>query len=183
MLSSTVCLLVAGILFAADLPEGWYLIGGDGAKNFMVTVENDGGFSGSGLRVEKTNENGSGFSGVGQSVSAENYLGKTIRLSGYLRTDSVRDGYAGLWLRVDKPNGMQLLDNMGNRGVRGTTDWQPYESVLRVEAESTRIVFGALLTGSGTMFADEFSLEVVSDSTPTTEIQAYGTKEPLNLGF
>jgi hypothetical protein len=87
-----------------------------------------------------------------------------------------------LWFRVDKENGVQLLDNMSARGVTGTTDWQQYEAVLRVDQEATRIIFGALLTGSGVMYADEFALEVVPDSTPTT-IKHSIPEEPVNLGF
>ena len=51
-----------------------------------------------------------------------------------------------------------MLYNMNDRGVRGTTEWQSYESVIKVDAEATKILIGALLTGSGQMFADEFVL-------------------------
>src|SRR6478609_1647003 len=30
-----------------------------------------------------------------------NYQGKKITLSGYIKTENVRDGFAGLWMRID----------------------------------------------------------------------------------
>jgi hypothetical protein len=177
-------LAIAGspLVQAANLPTGWYPIGDQSVQRYTVEVEPDGGFSGAGLKVESKGDVTGNFGGVGQAISAANYAGKTVRLTGYLKTSAVTDGYAGLWFRVDKENGVQLLDNMSARGVTGTTDWQQYEAVLRVDQEATRIIFGALLTGSGVMYADEFALEVVPDSTPTTIIHSI-PEEPANLGF
>ena len=166
---------------AANLPSGWYPIGDQTVERYKVEVVPDGGISGAGLKVESEDKSAH-FGGVGQSISAANYAGKTVRLTGYLKTTDVANGYAGLWFRVDSEYGMQLLDNMSTRGVTGTTDWQQYEAVLRVGEDAKRLIFGALLTGSGVMYADEFALEVVPDSTPTT-LNASIPLEPVNLNF
>ena len=89
--------------------------------------------------------------------------GKRLRYAGYVRTDGVRSGVAGLWLRVDGPAAAEtlLLDNMLDRGPAGTTDWSPYEIVVAVPEAAASIWFGALLTGIGTAWFDALTLEVV----------------------
>ncbi len=172
----------APLVQAANLPTGWYPIGNQSVQRYTVEVQPNGGYSGAGLKVESKGDVTGNFGGVGQSISAAKYVGKTVRLTGYLKTSEVADGYAGLWFRVDKENGVHQLDNMSARGVTGTTDWQQYEAVLRVDQDAIRIVFGALLTGTGIMYADEFALEVVPDSTPTTLNHSL-PDEPVNLSF
>lgn len=184
----TMCALLlsfAAVTAAAEgLPEGWYEIGSGSMDGYEVTVEPDAGINGSGVRVRKLDEAQSGFGGVGQAISAEEYAGKTVRLTGYIRTDGVDDGYAGLWFRVDRGKNILLLDNMRDRGVSGTQEWQAYESVVYVEPDATKMLFGALLTGTGTMQADQFSLEVVPDDTPTTASVIGGEPaKPRNLDF
>ncbi|MEU2027467.1 hypothetical protein ABZ787_00500, partial [Micrococcus luteus] len=69
-----------------------------------------------------------------------NYEGKSIRLSGFIKTENVTEGYAGLWLRIDP---QIAFDNMSNRGVTGTTDWAPFEINLPLNPKETKkIVLG-----------------------------------------
>ena len=169
---------------AADLPVGWYEIGDAGMDSYDVSVASDAGIDGPGLSVARVERGTGTFGGVGQAISASNFRGKKVRVSGFIRTEGVDGGYAGLWFRVDKGKDMLVLDNMSNRGVRGTTDWLPYECVIHVDSEATGILFGALLTGTGKMQADKFKVEVVPDDTPTTNvISGSSVKEPRNLDF
>ena len=76
--------------------------------------------------------------GTYMSVSLpDKYLGKRIRMSGYLRTKDVSD-WSSYWLRVDggDPIGSLEFDNMhdgkADRSVTGTTDWKKCEIVLDV---------------------------------------------------
>lgn len=87
-------------------------------------------------------------------------MGKTIQLTGYLKTDQVAQGYAGLWLRIDGPQGTLLLDNMSQRPVQGTTDWQQYTITLALPAEAQAIAFGGILPASGTMWLDQLALTI-----------------------
>ena len=62
--------------------------------------------------------------------------GKRARFSGYIRTQDITTGYAGLWFRVDgAPRQVLAFDNMNNRGVTGTTDWTRYEIDLPVATD------------------------------------------------
>ena len=50
------------------------------------------------------------------------YLGKRVRLSGYVKTENVEKS-VGLWMIVAGPNGEMLgSDNMARRPIKGTTD-------------------------------------------------------------
>jgi C-terminal processing protease CtpA/Prc len=88
----------------------------------------------------------------------DNYSGNKITLSGYIKTENVTDGYAGLWMRIDPSI---AFDNMNKNGVKGTTDWTKYEITLEMNPEKTKqIVIGGLLVGKGKMWIDNFNVSV-----------------------
>lgn len=90
--------------------------------------------------------------------------GKKIRFSGFLKTENVAHGYAGLWWRVDGKGGTLAFDNLNDRGAKGTTPWTRYDIELAVPAEAQAVYFGALLAGDGTAWVD--SLAVTLDGKP-----------------
>ena len=92
------------------------------------------------------------------------YLGKRVRLSGYVKSDKVTN-WAGLWFRVDGPNNgpnpsSLAFDNMQERPIKGTTDWTRYEIVLDVPEAAQRLAFGILLAGGGQVWMDDLKFEV-----------------------
>jgi len=93
--------------------------------------------------------------------------GKKVRYSGYIKTEAVTRGFAGLWWRVDGPSGVLAFDNMQSRGVTGTTDWARYTIELTVDASVKSINFGALLPGDGTAWFDGLTIEL--DGEPFTD--------------
>ena len=95
--------------------------------------------------------------------------GKTIRFSGYIKTEGVTTGYAGLWWRVDGPTGAPPLgfDNMSTRGATGTADWRPFSIQLPVDKSATNINFGMLLPGNGTAWFDDLTIDI--DGQPFTD--------------
>lgn len=106
---------------------------------------------------------------VVQWISTEEWRGKRVRLSGWLRTQDITTGWAGLWVRVDsatKPN--LAFDNMPDRGPRVTTDWARDEVVLDVAEEASDLFFCAVLVGNGRVWVDDLVLEEVPRYVPTT---------------
>lgn len=64
---------------------------------------------------------------------------------------------AGMWMGVkDTMEELVQLDNMSNRPVKGSTDWKLYSIVLDVPNNSTTILFGIILSGKGTVWANQF---------------------------
>jgi len=87
--------------------------------------------------------------------------GHHIRYTGFIRTEAITKGYAGLWWRTDGENGKMLaLDNMVDRGAKGTTPWTAYEISLDVPANATHINFGVIHPGNGTAWFDSLKVEI-----------------------
>src|SRR5262245_5835396 len=95
---------------------------------------------------ETSNQSGAPSFGVATGTfPVSRAAGKKVRYSGYIKTDGVTRGFAGLWWRVDGPSGVLAFDNMQSRGAKGTTDWTKYTIELLVDASVKNINFGALL--------------------------------------
>lgn len=100
-----------------------------------------------------------------------NYQGKTIRLTGSIKTEGVTDGYAGLWMRIDP---QLAFDNMDKRGVKGNSDWKEYEITLKLNpAKTERILIGGLLTGKGKMWLDNLQVSIDGKIIGKDEIEIY----------
>jgi tetratricopeptide (TPR) repeat protein len=86
--------------------------------------------------------------------------GKHVSFSGWVKTANV-DQYAGLWWRVDGPNGQVLaFDNMHDRGPRGTSDWTQFTIELDVPQEVTSINYGTLMPGKGQAWFDGLEVRI-----------------------
>ncbi|MFT5436740.1 MAG: hypothetical protein ACI840_001389 [Ulvibacter sp.] len=114
--------------------------------------------------IESKEKKTKGFGTLMQSCSAKNYLGKRVKLSGYLKTENVKK-WAGLWFRVDGENQKRVLsfENMRQRKIKGTTDWTKHEITLDVPKNALSLNFGSLIVGSGKVWFDNISFEVVAD--------------------
>ncbi|MGX7198122.1 helix-turn-helix transcriptional regulator [Enterococcus olivae] len=166
--------------------KGW-LVSGNNHDKYEITLDNTHFHSGKqSVKISRNNSlYTDDFATVMQQVSAKNYLNQRIRLSAYLKSDQI-EGWGGLWLRIDGKEFEQLkFDNMQNRPIEGTNDWNYYSSVLDVPQEAEVLNFGFLLQGEGTLWADDFCLEIVTEDVATTDFdseQRYPA-EPQNLSF
>jgi len=114
-----------------------------------------------------------GFGTMMQMFKANDYINKRMRFSAFVKSEGI-EACAGLWMRVDGPQHRSLsFDNMQNRPIKGTTDWQKYEVVLDVPQESVAIAFGILLTGKGQAWLSEVQFEEVGAEVPTTSHEGH----------
>jgi erythromycin esterase-like protein len=111
--------------------------------------------------------------------------GRTVRFSGYVRTDGVTTGYAGLWWRVDGAPGTAPLafDNMSTRGATGTADWRPFTIELSVPSSARNINFGMLMPGSGTAWFDDLTVELDGQPFADSSIFDFGFESASPRGF
>jgi hypothetical protein len=126
-----------------------------------------------------------GFATLSQWFSANDYVGKRVRLRAWVRSQDVAD-WAGLWMRVDKGNTVITLDNMQNRPIKGNQAWETCDVVLDVPQDATRISFGILLTGTGEVWINDVTFEIVGNEVPTTGSpfpQTGPSTQPANLKF
>jgi hypothetical protein len=131
-----------------------------------------------GLREDSVGPIPEGFGTLMQGFSAQNYTGKRLRLSAFVKSENVKD-WAGLWMRVDKGPSHQpvAFDNMHDRPIKGTTGWQNYHVVLDVASDATDIYFGILLAGPGSVWLNSVNLEVVGSKVTTTDQKGHQLRD------
>lgn len=134
-----------------NTPKGWSNFG---SSDYTITMDHQ-------IKQDGKNslliEGSSGFKAIGINLP-ENYSGKSITLSGYIKTENVSGGFAGLWMRIDPKI---AFNNMQDRGIKGTTEWKKYEITLPLNPKDTKnITIGAILTGKGKIWVDNFSVSI-----------------------
>jgi C-terminal processing protease CtpA/Prc len=139
---------------AGGSPNGW---GGGPPGTIFVDgkVVHGGRWS---ARIERHTDSPSYFSTMTNAVPMD-FVGKSIELRGFLRTEDV-SGFVGLWMREDDDSSAVAFDNMQSRQLKGTTDWAEYSIVLPVRPEAKELMFGVLVSGAGTAWADDLQLLV-----------------------
>lgn len=179
---------------SSDLPFGWFKAG-SAPDSYEMVIEKGAGLDGNNAATIISVENEiNGFGTLMQTCSVSDYLGKRVRMSGYMKTKDI-SGWAGFWLRVDQKGSDVPLafDNMHdgkeNRSITGTTDWQKYEIVLDVPENAIQMAYGALEVGTGQIWFDNITIKVVDNSVPVTGIEtdSYADNStvtaPVNLDF
>lgn len=137
-----------------DKPSNWEYFG---SAAYDLSIDQEQVQHGKTAVVIEHNGGAPDFKAWSYSIPAK-YAGKTIKLTGYIKTENVADGWAGLWLRIDP---QVAFDNMQNRGIIGTTDWTKYEIELELQPDKAeRIVVGGLLVGTGKMWLDNLSVSI-----------------------
>ncbi|UFH36744.1 hypothetical protein [Flavobacterium acetivorans] len=146
----------------------WYYRGSKPASYEMGPEENTE-FSGQTvLKIKSIESKINGFGNIMKTVNSDLYRGKNLKMTAYVKSDKVKS-WAGLWMRVDYYTAAVLaFDNMQNRAIKGTKDWEKYEIVLFVPKEATSISYGVLLDGIGQIWFKDVKLEVVDDAVPET---------------
>ncbi len=164
--------------------------------NYSVAVDETVAFSGRASALLKSSvDDPKGSAMLASSLDAVAYQGKRVRLSGYLKAETITtntaEGRAGLWMNVSGSmpglgsgqTTMLASDNMMDRPVIGTTGWQRYDVVLDLPSGAKRIAFGASLQGPGKVWVDDMRLEVVSAEVPSTEYLRGTVTQFENPGF
>jgi len=147
-------------------PIGW---NNGGSKNYKALIDSNIAKQGKNSATIEYNGDQPHFGSWLYTIPAE-YKGEKVKLRGFIKTENVSEGYAGLWLRVDPKI---AFDNMQDRGIKGTSDWKEYEIELELKStKATNIVFGGLLVGKGKMWID--NLEITIDGKPLSRVPAKG---------
>ena len=144
-------------------PEGWAAIQHAGTESYDFALDSGQKRSGTqSMRIKKIGPEPWGT--MVQILDGRPYAGKTVRLSGWIRTDAIPEGRntgAGLVLMALRGGSFIANEDMKKKRVRGTTDWKQYTIELKLPPATTRLELGASLEGAGTMWIDDFQLEVV----------------------
>ena len=111
---------------------------------------------------------------IGDSVNSQNisftlpnnYDGKKITLSGYIKTENITEGYAGFAMVIMNQamnfmNEYEIIAGDYEMRITGTTDWEKYEITLDMNPANTRnIIFAGVLAGNGKVWLDDFKVTI-----------------------
>jgi len=103
--------------------------------------------------------------GILGTIIPENFNGKQITLSGYIKTENVTEGYASLLLRIDPEIDVNEVK------IMGTTEWKRYEVTIPMNPQKTRnFAIAAMLAGNGKVWFDGLMISIdgkdISQLTP-----------------
>lgn len=144
--------------------KGWF-ISGDNPDGYMVgtdkSVLHDKVASGF-IRSKRAETKG--FGTLMQQADIRKCSGCTLKLTAHIKTKDVK-GWSGLWARLDDKDSQVLwFDNMQNRPIKGTNDWEKYELEFEVPEQSTTLSLGVLLVGSGNVWINNVQLLEMIDN-------------------
>lgn len=174
---------LSGVAVAQDapMPYGWDIVGEDAYAAGADVARRPGGTGWHSATLASTVELPLETGMVLQSIRADAYRGRRIRLTGYVRTESV-DGAAGLFARVDGREVTRTSDYMLNRALSGTHGWRRQTIVLDVPRDAVGITLGFYLTGAGRIWVDDMALETVGREVAATGVPGHQVTDALN-GF
>ncbi len=182
IISSVLFIGMIATFLSFELPEGWFKAGSK-PKSYDMGINKGAGQNGKNVATIKSIDKViDGFGTLMQTSSPQKYIGQRVRMSGYVKSKDVKIA-AGLWFRVDNANSKKSLsfDNMSDRPITGTSEWQKYIIVLDVPPNASKIAYGALLIGTGQIWFDNIIFEIVDSTIATTGRQE--NNQPINLNF
>lgn len=159
-----------------SLPEGWIKWG------YYPLAADDMAHSGKSSGKIISSEDGS-FGSIAYKIPA-NYKGNSIMLEGYMKIKDVKNGFAGLLLRVDGNGNVLAFDNMQNQNIQGTKDWEKYSITLDFPRDAENIYVAGILSGRGEAWFDDFTLTIDGNNVQTLpEIKKEVSKASLDKEF
>lgn len=145
-------------------PEGWYSYQHAGPASYTFSL--DGEVSHSGKQSARIDNTGPEVYGtLAQIVRGPQFAGKTIRFTAWIKTRNVTgNGWSkgtGLALTAYASGSTVGGTNFRRTAVGGTTDWTRREVTAVAPARTDRIDFEISLTGPGTVWVDDVTLDVL----------------------
>jgi|GEM_PF-1219474 len=110
--------------------------------------------------------------------------GKRVRLSVWIKTQGI-ENWAGMQFGMfGKGNRIAAYDMMGDRPIRGTTDWTQYDLVEDVPNDLASVtVTAAIYGGAGEMWIDDVEIDEVPASVATTDDTAWHVNGPTGYAL
>lgn len=181
--------------FTDSIPNGWRkTVATSPDVKFGIDKNTKHSGSASGFIKREAGFNTQGSGTMLQSILADEYRGKRIKMSAYAKSDAVMR--AGFYLRVDGPETALTFANTLKNSIEETTSWQLYQLILDVPEEARNIDFGAMLMQEGTLWVDDYKIEVIPKTGTTDNMTSEESKtrklpvrnykpnpKPVNLGF
>ncbi len=145
-----------------SMPTGWSMAPKMLADGYRTEVVAGGAKEGRQAfhLFHSTGTSNEGWATAMQSVDPTPYLGKKLRVTGWIKTDGKPESESSFWVRVDRSSGRGFFDNAKNRAVK-STEWTPLVIEGKVDSDATSLNFGCALWGTGHAWFDGLVLEVI----------------------
>ncbi|MCC7215298.1 MAG: hypothetical protein IT517_00905 [Burkholderiales bacterium] len=142
-------------------PEGWFTFQHAGPPSYRYVIDTERPHGGArSLRIE--NIGPEPYGAVAQALDARPHVGKTAKLTGWLRTRDANDAGAGLTLLVMQGGATVGYNFQYDAPVNGTTDWKRYSISVAIPRGADRLEIGAMMRGKGALWLDDVALEFVA---------------------
>jgi len=137
------------------LPNQWFKWG----NGYTVSVDSTTTHNGSKsiLISSEKNRTAQSFGCIANTIPAK-FKGENIEISAYIKYENIINGYVGLLLRIDNSSNTLQFDNMAKEHINGSSDWTKYSIKLPIPEEAENIYIGALNTGEGKLWVDDFNI-------------------------
>lgn len=182
-LNFTLVLFVT-VLRAQYLPNNWQKSGPWAGDYAMQVSETEGINLSKCLHIKSKSNYTDAFVFIEQSFKAKTYIGKTIKLKGFIKPAQVKN-LATLFISTNyshyKWNTKNIKSKITNNPiVKETNNYTSIEIEMLIEKGTQTITIGALLMDNGAIWLDDFSLEIAGET--KSDIQST-TYNPKNLQF
>jgi C-terminal processing protease CtpA/Prc len=139
----------------SGMPQGWLIRTQPG---YSVSLDSQNVKSGKyAIVMETTGE----YRNAAQSVALvfpNNDGGRKITLSGYIKTENIDEGFAGLAMQTGSKIAVDWMDK---KGRLGSADWEKYEVTLDVEpSQNQPVIVGGLFGDKGKMWIDDLHVTI-----------------------
>lgn len=169
--------LLAALCSAATAAkvEGWILSGARASSYEIGEDTSEGGSKKIPRFIRYTSGDSSSFGTLMQQISAKNYAGKRVRFQALVKTRDV-NLWAGLWMSALRPGDDRpaAFYNSYDKPIIGTSDWQRRSVTLDIPDDAAKLNFGVINSGSGQVWIDDLSLEVVGKEVPVDVMPGRG---------
>jgi len=85
---------------------------------------------------------------------------KTVKISGYIKTENITDGFAGMAIRLNGDISTIAQADSGNGSKTGTNDWSLIEVELPLTPEVVSVSFAIQNAGRGRAWFDDIQISV-----------------------
>ena len=107
-----------------------------------------------------------GFGTLMRTAAIQEHRGKRIQLTSFIKTSNA-DSVAA-WFRVNGKTKTLAFDNMSDRRIKGSKDWDRVNLVLDIPVEAESVSYGIMLEGKGKVWFETPTFQVVDQTVRTT---------------
>lgn len=115
-----------------------------------------------------------------QRVSADAYRNKRVRLTAYAKSKDVERAIIN-FMAVSADTILSFANTFSGP-IQETTDWTMYSVTIDVPQESINIEFDLIFMGQGSVWIDDYNLEIVDNSIPSDDIIVKGLMKKHGFG-